>query len=465
MTSIAYSGGVTTPPTQYLPRSPPPSSVVKRQPNLLPPSADSIFHQLSNHVLQHRNAHHYDRHQIQIPHVSLSNFEAFLALHGEANILKGIKLEYDSYSGHIIMCPPPTPYHDCTPYFLQSTLFALRGTPFDTPSRQRSLTVREIGFRTRDGSFMVPDAAVVVMPLDGEPRLWPTIVVEVANSQSYDDVLAKVKRWFRNSDGMVEVVLVLKFTAKDPVLDPACFLEVWRYGFHDREEVGDETVVLDGETADTGEPGDSGGNRDQHDNLANTDDAASDRSCGSVVEDSEEHGKHLADEDSLRVVGSDCESINEAEILVVNPDTCAPHHTDSDSSLSSLEDEVDIPIVHPEPDPPSSSSASSSASTSEYRPAPRPRKRHIYLAGTRIPILPVADPVERESRYLILRYSDFFGMENVPEGRAADEEVQLDLDELRLEIRLLMRMTEKMEENVKKHAAAGSGGGGKRVRR
>lgn len=29
---------------------------------------------------------------------------------------------------------------------------------------------------------------------------------------------------------MVEVALVLKFTAKSPLVDPACFLEVWRYG-------------------------------------------------------------------------------------------------------------------------------------------------------------------------------------------------------------------------------------------
>lgn len=49
---------------------------------------------------------------------------------------------------------------------------------------------------------MVPDAAVVVMPLDAGPRLWATIVVEVANSQGYDDVLAKVKCRFRNSHGM-----------------------------------------------------------------------------------------------------------------------------------------------------------------------------------------------------------------------------------------------------------------------
>lgn len=304
--------------------------------------------------------------------------------------------------------------------------------------------VREIGFRTRGGSIMVPDAAVVVMPLDGEPRLWPTIVVEVTNSQGYDDVLAKVKRWFSNSRGMVEVVFVLKFTAKDPIPDPPCFLEVWRYEVSVGDLMGDGLVVPDGETIDSAGLGDSGGDGDEHADLANSDYAGGTPSPSSVVN------------------GSDRDNENEQDISIAVVDPCAPHDINSDSSLTSLNDEeTDIPLVPPEAHSPSSSSASSTC-TSEYRTGLRSRKRQIFLSGPRITILPVVDP---ESRYLNLRYSDFFSMENVPEGRAADEPVQLDLDELRLEIRLLMRMTERMEENVKKHAGAESGGGGKRVKR
>lgn len=43
--------------------------------------------------------------------------------------------------------------------------------------------------------------------------------------------------------------------------------------------------------------------------------------------------------------------------------------------------------------------------------------------------------------------------------------MQLDLDELREEIRALMQLTEMQEERVKRFAASGRVGGGKRVRR
>lgn len=74
---------------------------------------------------------------------------------------------------------------------------------------------------------MVPDATGAVMPLGGSPRLWPTIVVEVANSQSYESVQAKVTRWFRKSHGVVEVALVFTFTAKEPLVDRRVF---WKHG-------------------------------------------------------------------------------------------------------------------------------------------------------------------------------------------------------------------------------------------
>lgn len=166
-------GGTVTPPPVQLPLSPPPSCV-QQEPILPPPSPPvspkTIFNQLSNQV-RHRISDIATH--LQIHHVSPSNFDAFLNLHGEEPILKGIKLEYDSPSMPIIMYPPPAAFHEYTPVFLQSVLIGLRKTTFDTPERQRSLGIRAIGYRSRDGSYMVPDAAVAVMPRGGLPRLWP----------------------------------------------------------------------------------------------------------------------------------------------------------------------------------------------------------------------------------------------------------------------------------------------------
>lgn len=49
-----------------------------------------------------------------------------------------------------------------------------------------------------------------------------------------------------------------------------------------------------------------------------------------------------------------------------------------------------------------------------------------------------------------LRFSDFFGSENIPEGRDAGEEVPIDPDVLRPEVRNLMRLTEKQIGSLKR---------------
>lgn len=475
-----------TPPTAYRPLSPPPSSAAKHDPlaNLLP-TPRSIFDQISQHVLAHRTVLRPHSVPIHINHVSPSVFDTFLANDRDAPLLKRIKLEYDARSSRLTMCPPPLPYHDCTPYFLQSALFALRGTPFDTPARQRSLVVREVAFRSSDGSYMVPDAAVVVTPVGAPARIWPTVVVEVANTQGYEDALAKVKRWFARSHGMVEVALLLKFTAQDPVVDPACFLEVWRYGRPDDQDA----MVLEWE----GEIGEGDGP------VADLEDSdeLSDVSSGS--EHSEHHQQSQPVEnfppDVIPVESVDLEdsvsadSETDAYIPVDDGETTAADHlgsppdaagnidpdlipadahtglTDSDSSLSSLDDDEAPPI----PDGNSSdgaSSSSSSASTSAYHPTPRRHRFHMYLSGARQTVLPVADPIDPAMQYLPLRYSDFFGSENVPVGRDADQQVLLDLDELRLEISLLVGLTEGIEGNVRKRAGEEEGQrGGKRARR
>lgn len=399
----------------------------------MPQSGESIFHQLSRHLRKHRSARPSDHHQLRITDVTPANFEAFLTSHCYDDLLKGVDLEYDALAGQIIMCPPPAPYHDCTPVFLQSVLIGLRSTPFDTPARQRTLSVREIRFRSPNGSYMVPDAAVVVLSVEGDVRVWPTIVVEVANTQAYDDVVDKVRRWFVQSDGMVEVVLVLKFTAKDPLLEPACYLETWRYRDVVPDDIGDGDAQMDLECDGSG-----------------TNRSASD------------------DEGAM------------------NPDTTAPPNRDaaqgegesaisvdpeSDSSLSSLDDEDDANdealLAPPDNDADDSpfTNSSSSDSTGDYDPHPT---HEIFLAGPRKTVLPVADPPDPEMLFLTLRYSDFFGSENVPPGRDPDEQVLLDLDELRQEIAMLIRLTAKQEEPVKRQAGSGGaapGGRGKRVRR
>lgn len=83
------------------------------------------------------------------------------------------------------MCPLPLPYHDCTPYFMQCTLFAVRSTP----AHQRSLVVREVAFRPSDGSYLVPNAAALVTPVGPPARgsggpLWSrTRIPHVSNPE------------------------------------------------------------------------------------------------------------------------------------------------------------------------------------------------------------------------------------------------------------------------------------------
>lgn len=80
------------------------------------------------------------------------------------------------------------------------------------------------------------------------------------------------------------------------------------------------------------------------------------------------------------------------------------------------------------------------------------QRLQIYIAETRKTVLPISDP---EMRYLSLRYSDFFGSENVPAGKDPAEEVRLDLDILRREVRNLVRLTVRQASSVKRSARGG----------
>lgn len=228
------------------------------------------------------------------------------------------------------------------PSFLQETLTALHGTAFDTPARQRTLRVTQVSWRAPDGSHLVPDAAISVM--GAQPRLWPPLIVEVANTQSYESATAKIARWFTTSEGSVEVALLMKFTAPDAMVDPVCFVEVWR-SRAGQEALGSELV------GDVGDP-------------------------------------ESPAEDGASAVGTSSDE-ETADDLALGTDG----HPDAAYGLSS-------------------------SAITIYRDGPR---RIVYPA--------LEPPAVRTS--ISLRYSDFFGTENVPAGRDPGEVVLLDLEVLR----------------------------------
>lgn len=309
----------------------------------------------------------------------------------------------------------------------------------------------------------MPDAAVVVIDDEAPPRLWPTIVVEVANSQLYEDALAKVKRWFIKSGNTVEVALLLKFVGKDPLVNPACFLEVYRGRIVDADADG-ESMDFETESDTSGdeelEEEDEELDNDDRDNLSdgNTDRSVS-RQEQSTIEatalcpvdtDADVVAEDELEETPQNQVDSDSpfSSLEDEEHDHDNPPAAAPDHGDSESSLSSLDGEelnLDDPLA--------------------ATPVPSKRRLQVYIADTRRTVLPISDPPEPEMRYLSLRYSDFFGRENVPDGKDPAEEVRLDLDILRREVRNLVRLTVRQVGSLKRSARGGVTVVGKRGRK
>lgn len=339
---------------------------------------------------------------------------------------------------------------------------------------------------------MVPDAAVVVLDVssaESVPRLYPTIVVEVANTQLYENAVDKIKRWFVKSRNTVEVALLLKFTEKDPLINPACFLEIFRCrpSGDDAGEAGDDLIAeLDLDSSDDGFVGedetsaldDGADNMDDGGNEGGSDDGNGDFGGDELSHISNDHSIPSA---SLNGSDSSLSSVDEEH--VANPDNAAPIDVDGSNSPHSASDPVyepdeDIFVLSPHPGnsapdsdpipsyPSSSFSASSNNSRAAYYPVtePRPHRLQMYLAGPRKTVLPVADPPDPGMCYLVLRYSDFFGSENVPAGRHAGEEVRLDLDLLREQVMGLIRLTKEQAGNVRKRTKTG-GSAGKRVRR
>lgn len=259
------------------------------------------------------------------------------------------------------------------PSFLQETLTSLRGTPFDTPARQRMLRVTQVSWRAPDGSYLVPDAAVSVM--GSHPRLWPPLVVEVANTLTYESATAKVARWFIASERAMEVALLMKFTAANAMVDPACFVEVWR------SRVGEVT----------------GGNEDSVSPAASG-------SCTSKNEDIDQENVSPAASASCN-----CEDVDSAD------------------------EDLD-PAVVLDPD------AEYGSSTQEIT---------VYRDGPRRIVYPAPEPPVIQAP-ISLRYSDFFGRENVPVGRDPGEEVLLDLGILREVLAEFVDLTRAQVASIKR---------------
>lgn len=303
------------------------------------PSVASVFNDIEHYLLPAKSRGALPCAPIlRLDNITLATFEDFLSTHGEYPLFNHTKIEYQPSAGLITVCAPPTPYHDCSPPFLQAVLSQLARSGFDTPARQDTLQVTQISWRGSDGSYLVPDAAITVLDESEDatappPRLFPTIVVEVANSQQYDDAVKKARRWFRASAGLVEVVLLVNFTEKDPLTDAACFIEVFR--------------------------------------------------CRNAPP---------ADEDAA---------------------------VDSDASTAAFRLPEDPPLLD------------------------------VYRDGDRRNVIPAADPADD---HIVLRYSDFFGSENVPVGRDPAEPVVLQLRILRTKINTLVRLTRAQNESLKRKA-------------
>ncbi|KAF8241342.1 hypothetical protein K440DRAFT_255555 [Wilcoxina mikolae CBS 423.85] len=72
---------------------------------------------------------------------------------------------------------------------------------------------------------IVPDGQVLVSNhIDG---VWPAIIIEVANSQTYNKVLAKMQLWFVTSQAVVRAVCIIRYP-QDALVTSTVHVELWR---------------------------------------------------------------------------------------------------------------------------------------------------------------------------------------------------------------------------------------------
>lgn len=204
-------------------------------------------------------------------------------------------------------------------------------------------------------------------------------MIEVANSQCYVTAVEKVSRWFRVSEGIVEVALLLKFTKNEPLDNPACFIAVFR----------PRTPPSPGRDAgpdvrteqDTGLAGNADDQFDQDDGLA--------------------AGDATNSED-----GRDSPTSHSASAAIdIHDDSALP-----ENKSGSEDDASDYIAIG------SDLSDDSTRSDASYRPEMSALILEIYQDGPHQIVLPAPIP-DPDTQHIELQYSDFFGRENVPTRR------------------------------------------------
>ncbi|KAL0634219.1 hypothetical protein Q9L58_006835 [Maublancomyces gigas] len=149
--------------------------------------------------------------------ISAAVWACFRDEYAEHPLFKGVKFEYDDIREKIITVPFSKPLHDIANKVMSVHIYL--GILLQT-LRQRTLNQRE------------PDSAVWTRHY--ESGIVPTIVWEVGHSQKRSSLYRRAKMWCRRYDGKVHVVILVKYLRKDPSLDNASILEVYRPAYRSR---------------------------------------------------------------------------------------------------------------------------------------------------------------------------------------------------------------------------------------
>ncbi|KAF8242740.1 hypothetical protein K440DRAFT_664576 [Wilcoxina mikolae CBS 423.85] len=165
------------------------------------------------------NHFHDDRFTIKILYEVYKSF-----VNNKFEELKKAKVQY--YDGCLhISNMAPLPYHDIGPGILKENTELLVQLGVITLQKSHLLGFGNQTYLFQRTGEMIPDGQVLVN--NHCEGVWPTIVFEVANSESYERVIGKMARWFNESQGTIRAVLVIKYE-NDALDDSTVFTEVWR---------------------------------------------------------------------------------------------------------------------------------------------------------------------------------------------------------------------------------------------
>lgn len=163
------------------------------------------------------------------PNVKPDIWRCFTRLYANHPALaNGTKWEYDANRCTITVVALATPFHDiaCSIMAIQHSRLFVAGV--DTARRFERLKVNRsrMSKQTDDGrSDREPDCAVLAIDYH---RAIPTIVWEVGHSQGFPALVKRAKMWCRRYDGNVRVVILVKYMRRNPRVDKAAKLWVYR---------------------------------------------------------------------------------------------------------------------------------------------------------------------------------------------------------------------------------------------